>query len=107
MTVTLVVSNQVAQQLAELHWTDGELVDEKLTRLLEAELRRRLARYGITDRQLRQKYGMGFEEFEQKEVSRQKGYTWEVESDAIAWETAVDGMDTVQRQLRELMNANE
>lgn len=105
MTVTLVISNEIAQQLAGLHWAESEQVEEKLTKLLEAEFRRRLARYAITDRQLRQKYGMSFEEFEQKEMTRQKDYVWDVESDAIAWETAVDGMSTVQRQLRELMHA--
>lgn len=107
MTVTLVISNEIAQQLAELHWAESEQVEEKLTKLIEAEFRRRLARYAITDRQLRQKYNMSFEEFEQKEMTRQKGYAWDVESDAIAWETAVDGMSTVQRQLRELMHAHQ
>jgi hypothetical protein len=34
--------------------------------------------------------------------TEQRGYTWEVESDAMAWETAVDGLRTVQRQLSDL-----
>ena len=33
-------------------------------------------------------------------MTRTKGYTWEVEFDAIAWETAVDGIDTMEQQLR-------
>jgi hypothetical protein len=65
---------------------------------------RRLARYNLTDRQLRQKYQMSFEEFERQKVMEQRGYTWEVESDAIAWETAMDGIRTVQRQLSDLLH---
>jgi hypothetical protein len=45
---------------------------------------------------------MSFEEFERQRVTEQRGYTWEVESDAIAWETAVDGLRTVQKQLSDL-----
>jgi hypothetical protein len=42
---------------------------------------------------------MSFEQFERQCINEQCGYTWEVESDAIAWETAVDGLRTVQKQL--------
>lgn len=70
--------------------------------MLEAEYRRRLARYSLTDRQLAQKYHMSFEEFEQQRITEQRDYTWEVESDAIAWETAVDGIRAVQQQISDL-----
>ena len=42
---------------------------------------------------------MSYDEFERQRVTEQRGYTWEVESDAMAWETAVDGVRTVQKQL--------
>jgi hypothetical protein len=45
---------------------------------------------------------MSFEEFEHHQLTQQQGYSWEVESDAIAWETAIDGSRTLQRQLAEL-----
>ena len=51
---------------------------------------------------LAQKYQMTFEDFERQRITVQQGYTWEVESDAIAWETAVDGLRTVQRLLNDL-----
>jgi len=42
---------------------------------------------------------MTFEEFERRQVTRQQEYSWNVESDAIAWETAIDGIQTMQQQL--------
>jgi hypothetical protein len=46
---------------------------------------------------------MSFVEFERQRITEQRGYTWEVESDAIAWETAVDGVRMVQGQLGNLV----
>ncbi len=102
MSVNLVVSEQVAEQIEYLNWDEARTIDDKLSRLLAAELRHRLAGYRLTDLQLRQKYGMDFETFDRQEVTRQRGYSWEVESDAMAWETAVDGMRTMERRLREM-----
>jgi len=39
------------------------------------------------------KYGMSFDEFVSRKVVRQKEYTWDVESDAMEWETAISGMN--------------
>jgi len=46
--------------------------------------------------------GMAFEEFVARRVVQQKGYTWEVERDAMDWETAVGGIKTMRRKLQEL-----
>ncbi len=48
---------------------------------------------------------MDFESFQRLEITKEQDYTWEVESDAIAWETAVDGIRTTERQLNELYAA--
>ena len=45
---------------------------------------------------------MSFEEFEQQRITEVHGYTRKVESDAITWETAVDGIRTVQQQVSDL-----
>jgi hypothetical protein len=76
-----------------------EGLDTKVRLLLEAEYLRRL------DRTLTQKYGMTFEEFTEARVVQQKGYTWDVEKDARDWETAVDGMKTMERKLQALQAA--
>ena len=107
MSVTLIVSDRIARQLQRLQWAKGDKTEDKLAKLIEAEYRRRLAHYSLTDRQLTQKYDMSFEQFERQQITLDKGFTWEVESDAIAWETAVDGIRTVQRQLSELLNGDD
>ncbi|MFZ4657515.1 MAG: hypothetical protein ACOYNY_10915 [Caldilineaceae bacterium] len=106
MSVTIQISDNLAQHLKQLMIGQAIEIDQKLSSLLQSEYRRRLARYGVTDRQLQQKYGMTFAEFEQQHMVEQKNYAWEVESDAIAWETAVDGIETTQRQLTDLLYAN-
>lgn len=104
MGVTINVSNKVAEHLNNLELGENTDADEKLRTLLEAEYRRKLTRYSLTDRQFTKKYGLDFEEFEKQKLTKQHGYTWDVESDAIAWETAVDGIRTMTRQLTELIN---
>ena len=45
---------------------------------------------------------MTFQEFVTRRIVQQRGYTWEVETDAMDWETAVSGMATMTRKLQEL-----
>ncbi len=82
-------------------------LDAKIRRLLEAEYMRRLVQYRRGDRFLRQKYGTTFEDFIADRVVRQEGCTWEAESDAMDWETAVDGIDTISRKLQELQHVQQ
>ena len=81
--------------------------DAKVRQLIEAEYLRRLAHYRRTDLALARRYGMGFDEFVARRIPRQKDYSWEVEQDAMAWESAIGGMATVERQLRELRGLND
>jgi len=45
---------------------------------------------------------MTFEEFVARRVVQQREYAWDVETDAMDWETAVGGMKTMERKLQEL-----
>jgi len=106
LDTTIVVSKETAQHLESLPLGFDDL-NAKLRALLEAEYRRRLSRYSLTDRVLRRKYGMTYEEFEEHNLVKERGYSWEVESDAIAWETAMDGVKTMQRKLEDLLGSEE
>lgn len=81
-------------------------LDAKARQLIEAEHLRRLARYRRADLALARKYGMTFDEFLTRRIPHQRDYSWEVEQDAMAWESAVGGMMTVERQLQELRGVN-
>jgi hypothetical protein len=81
----------------------GVKAEEKIREVLESEYRRRLTRYEHVDRLFRKKYSMSFEEFERAEVVKQKGFSWEVESDSDEWEMAVDGIESMKRGLKELL----
>ncbi len=96
-----VLSKQVLNVIAELE--PGDTLEVKVRRLVESELRRRLARYQLTDRQFRAKYGMSLEAFEAHRVVEEKAYSFEVESDHQDWDLAVDGTRSTERQLAELL----
>lgn len=72
---------------------------QQVARLAEQELLRRLARYQLSDRLFRDKYGMTLEEFEAAEIVKRQGYSFEVESDHQDWDQAFDGIRTIERQL--------
>ncbi len=104
MSMRLVVSERTAEHLKSLPSSEPD-VDGKLRMLLATEYRRRLARYNLTDRRLRDKYGMSFEEFEQRHVVQEHNFGWDVESDAIEWDLAVNGIKTMRRRLAELLGS--
>ena len=81
----------------------GDSLEAKVTRLAESELRRRLARYQLTDRQFRAKYGLTLEEFEAGGVIAEQGYSYEVETDHQDWDLAVDGIRSTEQQLTDLL----
>lgn len=99
--IAIVVSERTARHIESLPLeinTDG-----KLRALLESEYRRRLSLYSLTNRVLKKKYGMTFDEFESQRIVERRGYSWEVESDAIEWDLAMSGTRTMQRKLAELI----
>lgn len=93
-------------QLLEETMEGEQDLDRKIRRLLEAEYLRRLARYHHLDRTLSNKYRMSFDEFVARRIVAGKGYAWDVEADAMSWETAVSGIKTVERKLEELRAVN-
>ncbi len=85
---------------------DGQDVDGKIRQLLNAEYLRQMGRYQRTDQALTQKYGMPFDDFLAQRISERQGYSWEVEKDAMDWETALGGIQTMLRKLSEIREAS-
>jgi len=73
--------------------------------MVENELKRRLARYELTDHLFREKYGMSFEEFEKNQMVKKLGYSFDVESDYHDWDMAIDGIETLRRDLEEIRSS--
>jgi hypothetical protein len=90
------------RQLLEEPLIEGRDVDAKVRLLLGSEYMRRLGRYRRVDRLMGSKYGVRFDEFVARGLVKEKGFSWEVESDAMNWETAIGGIRTMERKLREL-----
>ena len=91
------ISDQILQAIERLEPEDD--INMTLERLLESELIRRLARYELADRQFQKKYGMTFAGFTEREVVKERGYSFEVENDYWDWEMATDGLKTVRELL--------
>lgn len=102
MSITITVSDQVAQFLEDMPGNGAISADAKLRSLIIAEYHRRLARYRLTDERLSSKYNLSFAEFEKQNLIAAEGHTWEIDQDSIVWETAIDGIKTLQRQINAL-----
>ncbi len=100
--MTEIMLRESTQQFLKDPLFGGQNVDTTIRHLLKAEYLRSQNRYCRVDRNLSQKYGMSFEAFLSTRMVQQKGYTWDVETDAMDWETAISGIKTVERKLAEL-----
>lgn len=85
----------------------GGDVDAKVRILLKSEYLRLLGRYHHVNHVMTTKYGMDFDAFIASRQVREKDFSWDVESDAMSWESAVSGIRTIQRKLGELRKADE
>ena len=94
------LSERVIKFISELE-IEGD-IDRKLKHLIESELIRRLTRYQLTNRLLKERYGMSFDEFKKNRIVQQKNYSFEVESEFWNWEMALDGIETINRKLKVL-----
>ena len=69
---------------------------------LPNELRRRLAEYRLMEKKLHNKYNMAFEEFKSTKMVEESGRSFEVEEDFCDWELALDGIDTINNELKKI-----
>ena len=79
-----------------------EQIDKLIVRALINELRRKPSEYILIDETMRKKYGMNFEEFRDKNIVKEKNYSFEVESDYCDWELAIDGIKTIKEKIEKL-----
>ncbi len=80
----------------------GNNLDTKVLNLLRQEYLRHLGQYRRLDLLMQQKYGISFDEFISRGIVQENEYSWNVESDAMEWETAISGIKTIERKLEAL-----
>ena len=92
------------QKTATEKITESVPIDEIKEALLN-EYKRRMIRYKMVDESMKKKYGMRFGDFESRNIVKEKGFSWEVESDAMEWEHAIEGSRYADQRLKDLGKA--
>jgi len=76
--------------------------EDDLKEAIISEYKRKVTLYKLTDEKFRKKYRMSFEEFDKKNMAKEKGFLWEIESDAMEWEHAIEGIRYIDSKLKEI-----
>lgn len=87
-----------------------EPLDTRLLRLVEGTLVHKLEQARQLDQALAEKYTMSFWDFMERRTTVQYNETWEVESDATAWQDAMANVPAIEERLatiRTLLPADE
>lgn len=80
---------------------EGIPMDE-IREALVNEYRRRRIRYKMVDEAMKKKYGMDYANFESTNMVRERKFGWDIESDSMEWEHAIEGFRYVEQKLRDL-----
>lgn len=75
---------------------------DEIREALINEYRRRLITYKMVDEAMRKKYGMSLNDFESANMVRERNFSWDVESDSMEWEHALEGVRYVEQKLKDL-----
>jgi hypothetical protein len=78
---------------------------DEIKEALLNEFKRRLIRYKMVNESLKKKYGMTFTDFEFLKIVEKHNFSWEVESDAMEWEHALEGIEHAIKRLKEIGEA--
>lgn len=85
----------------------ADIIPEKeITEAVLSEYEKRLVLYKLTDEQLKKKYKMTFKEFEEKNIVKKKGFSWDIEQDAMYWEHAVEGIKYIEKKIKKIKAIN-
>ena len=85
-----------------------DIISEKeLKEAVLSDYERRVVLYRLIDERFKKKYGINFTEFEKKNLVKEKGFSWEVEKDAMEWEHAVEGIESLQEKINKIKKADD
>lgn len=80
--------------------------ENELREAVLSEYEKRLLLHKLKDEQMKKKYGMSFEEFDAKNIVKEKEFSWDVEKDAMEWEHAVESIRYLHEKIKQIKEAN-
>ena len=85
-----------------------DIIPEKeLKETVLSEFEKRLVLYKLTDEKFKKKYGMNFDDFEERNIVKEKDFSWEVEKDAMDWEHAIESLRYLREKIDKIKEADE
>ncbi len=88
-------------KILDLLIPEGDL-DYKVRKILIEDLKRKLVEFQLVDNRFQKKYGVTLEEFEKKNIIKEKGFSFEVESDYHEWDSALDAINALKAKIEDL-----
>ncbi len=88
-------------KILDLIIPEGDL-DYKVRKILREDIKRKLTEFQLIDNRFLKKYGMTLDEFEKKNIIKEKGFSFEAESDYHEWDSAVDAIKTLKAKIEDL-----
>jgi len=77
-------------------------IDYKVRKILREDIKRKLVEFQLIDNRFQKKYGMTLDEFEKRNIIKEKGFSFEVESNYHEWDSAVDAIKTLKAKIKDL-----
>ena len=77
-------------------------IDYKVRKILREDIKRKLAEFQIIDNRFQKKYGVTLDEFEKRNIVKEKGFSFEAESDYHEWDSAKDAIETLGAKIKDL-----
>ena len=77
-------------------------IDYKVRKILREDIKRKLAEFQIIDNRFQKKYGVTLDEFEKRNIVKEKGFSFEAESDYHEWDSAMDAIETLGAKIKDL-----
>lgn len=81
--------------------------EEELKDAVLSEYKKRLVFHKLKDERLKKKYGMSYNDFEKKNIVKEKDFLWEVEKDAMEWEHGVAAIKYLREKIKKLEETND
>src|SRR4030067_1948862 len=88
-------------KILDLIIPEGDL-DYKVRKILREDIKRKLTEFQLIDNRFLKKYGMTLDEFEKRNIVKEKGFSFEAESDYHEWDSAMDAIETLGAKIKDI-----